>query len=73
MALEEELKVNLKSPLALVLTALTVILYLLLFAIFLFNRPDPTIFNMSMPLLYALLLWVAIAIVVVVSAHKVWR
>ncbi len=69
---EEELKIGLENPLALVLAALTVILYLLLFAIYGFNRPDPTVLNMSMPLLYALLLWTAVVVVVVVAAYKVW-
>ncbi|MDM7275410.1 MAG: hypothetical protein P3X22_004730 [Thermoprotei archaeon] len=73
MTLEDELKVKLENPLALILTVLTIIAYILLFAVYTFNRPDPTVLNMSMPLLYALLLWVAIAVIIVVAAYKLWR
>ncbi|MFN4046685.1 MAG: hypothetical protein ACK4H7_05030 [Acidilobaceae archaeon] len=73
VTLEEELKINLQNPLALVLAALTVILYILLFATYTFNRLDPTVLNMSMPLFYALLLWAAIAVIIAVAAYKVWR
>lgn len=73
MSLEEELKVSFKEPLSLLLTAITVIVYVGLLLVYLFNRPDATLFNMSSPLLYTLTLWVALMVVVFVAAWRVWR
>jgi hypothetical protein len=72
-AVEEELKVSFKEPLSLLLTAITVIIYVGLLLVYLFNRPDATLFNMSPPLLYTLTLWMALMVVVFVAAWKVWR
>ena len=73
MSLEEELKVSFKEPLSLLLTAITVIVYVGLLLVYLFNRSDATLFNMSPPLLYTLTLWVALMVVVFVAAWRVWR
>jgi hypothetical protein len=73
VSLEEELKISFKEPLSLLLTAITVIVYVGLLLVYLFNRPDATLFNMSPPLLYTLTLWIALMVVVFVAAWKVWR
>jgi hypothetical protein len=73
VSLEEELKVSFKEPLSLLLTAITVIVYVGLLLVYLFNRPDATLFNMSPPLLYTLTLWMVLMVAVFVAAWKVWR
>jgi hypothetical protein len=73
VSLEEELRVSFKEPLSLLLAAITVIVYVGLLLVYLFNRSDATLFNMSPPLLYTLTLWVALMVVVFVAAWKVWR
>ncbi len=73
MSLEEELKISFKEPLSLLLAAITVIVYVGLLLVYLFNRSDAILFNMSPPLLYTLTLWVALMVVVLVAAWRVWR
>jgi hypothetical protein len=73
VSLEEELRVSFKEPLSLLLAAITVIVYVGLLLVYLFNRSDATLFNMSPPLLYTLTLWVALMVVVFVAAWRVWR
>jgi uncharacterized protein (DUF983 family) len=73
VSLEEELKISFKEPLSLLLAAITVIVYVGLLLVYLFNRSDATLINMSPPLLYTLTLWVALMVVVFVAAWKVWR
>jgi hypothetical protein len=73
VSLEEELRVSFKEPLSLLLAVITVIVYVGLLLVYLFNRSDATLFNMSPPLLYTLTLWVALMVVVFVAAWRVWR
>jgi hypothetical protein len=73
VSLEEELKISFKEPLSLLLAAITVIVYIGLLLVYLFNRSDATLFNMSPPLLYTLTLWIALMVVVFAAAWKVWR
>lgn len=73
MGYEEELKVKFENPISIILTIVVVLAYILLFAVYLFNRPDPSILNMSLPLLYSLILWFIVAVAVVVAAVLVWR
>ncbi|MEM2223027.1 MAG: hypothetical protein QXR02_00650 [Acidilobaceae archaeon] len=72
LSIEEELKVSFKNPLSIVLTLIAVVAYLLLLAVYQFNRPDPTILGMSTPLVYAFTLWIIIVIVIIVAAARVW-
>ncbi len=73
MSLEEELKIQFREPLSLVLLVITIAVYVGLLLVYYINRPDATLFNMSPPLLYTLTLWVVLMIVVFVAAWKVWR
>ncbi|MEM3832044.1 MAG: hypothetical protein QW128_00370 [Thermoprotei archaeon] len=72
MSLEEELRISFKNPLSLILTVIAALVYILLLAIYQFNKPDPIAFGMSAPLVYALTLWIILVIIVIVSAIKVW-
>ncbi len=73
MSLEEELRVSFKEPLSLIVTLIVIIVYLGLLLAYNFNDPRPTLFNMSPPLLYALLLWIVLSISVIIAAWRIWR
>jgi len=64
------------SPLSKALTAAFVLLYLAAYLVYVvpsLNSPNPSFANMSVTLVYSLLLWVLLIIVVVIAATKVWR
>ncbi|MEN2999228.1 MAG: hypothetical protein ABDH61_01430 [Acidilobaceae archaeon] len=73
VGLEEELRLSFKESLSLLLALLAIAVYVGLFAVYLNNKPDPVILNMSFPIAYALFLWLVLAAVVVVAALRVWR
>jgi len=69
----EELGVRFDNPLAIVLTLIVILAYILLFAVYSFNKPDPTFLGMSLPLFYTMILWLIVSVCVVVAAWRVWR
>lgn len=73
MSYEEELRITFRESLSIILTLIVVIVYLGLFAVYAFNRPDATLLNMSPPLLYTIILWFILIASLVIAAWKVWR
>lgn len=69
----EELRAELRDPLAIVLTIVVIAVYALLLLIYRINRPDPVFLNMSGPLLYSIALWLVLIVAIFVAAAKVWR
>ena len=51
------------------LAILTVVLWILPFAVYLFNTPDPSVLHMSKPFVYSLTWWIIVLLLFVVWAY----
>lgn len=62
--------------LAQALTVAFVLLYLAAYLVYLvpsLNKPDPSVFGMSVTLVYSIVVWLLLLLVIVLAAARVWR